>query len=177
MNSGRIHKKQYPGGQKIKTMDISYIADNVRFNFRVCAVITDNNRLLAMHDEQSPYFYLPGGRVKTRETAEEAVLREVREELDIDAKIIRPLWVNQSFFNEDVQHQDFHEICIYFLIDTSDTSLSDRGDIFTLYDNGRKHVFEWIEYKRLKDEYLYPQFIKDEIFSLPDNLILRTERE
>ena len=76
-----------------KRMDISFLEGNGKFNYRVCAVITDGGRLLAMRDERSPYYYLPGGRVKLFETAEEAVLREVREELLIDARIVRPLWL------------------------------------------------------------------------------------
>lgn len=83
-------------------MDITFKAENEKFNYRVCAVILHDGKILAMHDERSPYFYLPGGRVKLGETAEEAVLREVREELRITAKIDRPLWLNQGFFKEDV---------------------------------------------------------------------------
>lgn len=55
-----------------------------------------------MHDECSPYFYLPDGRVKMGETAEQAIVREIREELGITLKIARPLWLNQAFFTEDV---------------------------------------------------------------------------
>ena len=51
-----------------------------------------------MHDERSPYYYLPGGRVQINETAEDAMIREIREELEIDINIIRPLWFNQGFF-------------------------------------------------------------------------------
>ena len=32
-----------------------------------------------MHDERSSYFYLPGGRVKMGETADQAVAQEIRE--------------------------------------------------------------------------------------------------
>ena len=62
-------------------MDISYKTEGEKFNYRVCALMISDGRILAMRDERSPYFYLPGGRVKLGETAEAAVLREVWEEL------------------------------------------------------------------------------------------------
>ena len=99
---------------EVPRMDISFKCDNQKFNYRVCAMIIANNRILAMHDERSPYFYLPGGRVALGETAEQAVVREVREELEITAKIIRPVWLNQAFFTEDVDNLRYHELCIYF---------------------------------------------------------------
>ena len=64
-------------------MDITYVSGREKFNYRVCAVMISDNRILAMHDERSPYFYLPGGRVQMGETAEHAVVREVEEELNI----------------------------------------------------------------------------------------------
>ena len=54
-------------------MDISFKVNNEKFNYRVCAMIISDNKILAMHDERSPYFYLPGGRVELGETAEHAV--------------------------------------------------------------------------------------------------------
>lgn len=35
-----------------------------------------DGKILAMHDERSPYFYLFGGRAEMGETAEHAVIRE-----------------------------------------------------------------------------------------------------
>ena len=98
-------------------MDISFSNGNEKFNYRVCAMIINEGKILAMKDNNSPYYYLPGGRVKLGETAEDAVLRECFEELGIKPKIIRPLWLNQAFFTEDVEKIHFHEICVYFLID------------------------------------------------------------
>lgn len=158
-------------------MDISYISGNNKFNYRVCAVITEGGRLLAMHDERSPYYYLPGGRVKLNETAEEAVLREVREELGIEAAIVRPLWLNQAFFNEDVDKLNYHELCIYFLMDVSKTDLLKRGDRFTLREREHTHDFEWLEFARLRGEYFYPVFLKEKIFELPETFTLIEERE
>ena len=106
-------------------MDISFGIENKKFNYRVCAIIINNGKILAMKDGISPYFYLPGGRVKIGETAEYALLRECREELDAEPEIIRPLWLNQAFFTEDVSGIRFHEICVYFLVDISFNSHKD----------------------------------------------------
>lgn len=158
-------------------MDITFKVDNEKFNYRVCAVIISDNKILAMHDERSPYFYLPGGRVEMGETAENAVIREVREELGITPKIVRPLWLNQAFFKEDVDNLDYHELCIYFLMDISDTDLLSKGEKFTLKERHHTHDFEWLEFERLKDEYFYPLFLKKDIFNLPSVFTIRTEWE
>ena len=158
-------------------MDISFNQENQKFNYRVCAMIISENRLLAMHDECSPYFYLPGGRVKMGETAEQAVVREIWEELGVTLKIARPLWLNQAFFTEDVDGIRYHELCIYFLMDSSNTDLSERGNSFIRMEGKHTHVFEWLEFDRLKNEYFYPIFLKNQIFNLPKEFTIRTELE
>lgn len=158
-------------------MDVSFVSGQDKFNYRVCAVILSRDRILAMHDERSPYYYLPGGRVQMGETAEHAVVREVEEELNIRAKVIRPLWLNQSFFTEDVDQLNYHEICLYFLMDASETDLAEKGERFTLYEGQHMHDFEWLALTRLQEEYFYPIFLKTEIFNLPEHLTLRHEYE
>jgi len=161
----------------VTDMDVSFKTSEGRFNYRVCAIMIDNGRILAMHDECSPYYYLPGGRVKMNESAEHAVIREVQEELNITPKIIRPLWLNQAFFTEDVDGQNYHELCVYFLMDISHTDIFSKGKRFTLQERHHTHNFEWLEFERLKTEYFYPLFLKSEIFNLPDKFIIRVERE
>lgn len=158
-------------------MDISFKIANEKFNYRVCAIMICDGKILAMHDERSPYYYLPGGRVEIGETAEHAVIREVQEELGVTPKIVRPLWLNQAFFTEDVDNLNYHELCIYFLMDVEDTDLLARGKIFTANEGHRTHTFEWLEFSRLKDEYFYPLFLKKDIFILPNEFTIRTEFE
>ena len=158
-------------------MDISFKSNNEKFNYRVCAMMISDGKILAMHDDRSPYYYLPGGRVTLGETAENAIIREIQEELGVTPKIVRPLWLNQAFFTEDVDNLHYHELCIYFLMDISNTDLLERGELFTSNEGLRKHTFEWLEFERLKDEYFYPLFLKKDIFNLPNEFTIRTEIE
>ncbi len=158
-------------------MDISFIADDRKFNYRVCGIIISNGEILAMHDERSPYYYLPGGRVTMGETAENAMIREIQEELEVTPKIVRPLWLNQSFFTEDVDHLKYHELCLYYLLDISDTQLLSKGKMFTLVEGKHTHSFEWLGFDRIKNEYFYPLFLKEKIFELPEHLTLLTTYE
>lgn len=158
-------------------MDISFVVGSGKFNYRVCAVILSEGKILAMQDERSPYYYLPGGRVQMGETAEHAILRELQEELGIIARIRRPLWLNQGFFNEDVDKLDYHELCLYFLVDVSGTGLAEQGERFTRMENDHTLRFEWLALERLEKEYFYPVFLKKAVFKLPEQLTLRAEYE
>ena len=158
-------------------MDLTFKTDCGIFNYRVCAIILHDSALLATKNKNTPYYYLPGGRVKMHETAEAAIQREIFEELGIQGRIIRPLWLNQGFFTEDVTKEKFHEICIYYLIDISETNLPSRGKSFVQFEGEKRHFYEWIPLSRLNDEYLYPLFIKDKIHDLPQNFTILEEHE
>ncbi len=158
-------------------MDITFKTNEGVFNYRVCALFLHDGKILAMQDERSPYYYLPGGRVMMGETAEDAALREVREELGIHARIVRPLWLNQAFFKEDVDGRDYHELCLYFLMDADSTDLFSRGDTFVGCEAQHKHIFSWLPFEQLEETYFYPLFLKKEIYSLPETLTLRREYE
>lgn len=71
-----------------------------------------------------------------------------------------------GIFVEDVTGEKYHELCIYFLIDISNTDLLEKGNKFRLIEREHTHDFEWIEFERLQDEYIYPVFIKKKIFDL-----------
>lgn len=111
------------------------------------------------------------------ETAENAVVREVKEELGVLAKIVRPLWLHQGFFTEDVDRLHYHEICLYFLMDISETDLLERGERFARHEREHIHDFVWLPFEKLADEYFYSAFLKTNIFHLPDHLTIQSEYE
>ena len=155
-------------------MDVVLKTENGRFNYRACAVILNENKILAMTDENAPYYYLIGGKVELHETAENAVLREIKEEMNVDAEIVRPLWVCQNFFTEKVNKDRYHEICFYFLVDISKTDILEKGNKFVLKEGKHTLTFEWLNISELNEKYLVPAFIKKEIVNLPETLKLIT---
>lgn len=158
-------------------MDIKFKTEEGIFSVRVRALIIENNKLLAMHDEVSPYYYLPGGKVELNETAEEAVLREVKEELEINAEIIRPVFLAQNFYTDDLDGKRYHEVVLYYLLDVSNTALLSKGEKFVIYEGKHTLTFEWLNINGLQDKYIYPLFIKTEVKNLPEQLKFIIERE
>ncbi|MGN1420791.1 MAG: NUDIX hydrolase [Eubacterium sp.] len=158
-------------------MDLTFKTEQGIFNYRVCAIIKNDNKILAMKNDKTPYYFLPGGRVELHETAEYAILREIREELCVDAEIVKPLWFCQSFFEEDTTSEKFHELSIYYLVDISKTSIINTPNTFKTRKSKHNEVFYWLDIATLDKQYLYPLFIKDRINNLPEHFEILTAKE
>ena len=111
-----------------------------RFNIRVCAVMIHQEALLIMRDEAMPYAYLPGGRIQFQETAEAALQRELKEELKIEAEILRPLWLCQSFFMESSSQEKFHELCLYFLVNPNNSERLIQDQTISVFERKVKYL-------------------------------------
>ena len=53
------------------------------------AVIVKNNKLLVMYRKKFKEYVLPGGKIDVNETKEKAVVRETKEELGVDIRIMK----------------------------------------------------------------------------------------
>jgi ADP-ribose pyrophosphatase YjhB (NUDIX family) len=54
-------------------------------------VIIENGKLLVNKDDKDDFYKIPGGRVEQGESLEDACMREVKEEINADIKILKPL--------------------------------------------------------------------------------------
>lgn len=97
-------------------------ADGI-INIRVGAIIMKNGKLLMVGNERSDYLYSVGGRVKFRETAEEAIVREVEEETGVRLEIDSLAFVHENYYYGDVpskQDKLVYELSFFFLMKVPD---------------------------------------------------------
>lgn len=146
-------------------MDISLRSTEGAFHYRVAAIILHAGRILVLRDEGIAHDYLPGRRVHVGESADTALDRELREELDIVLPSHHLAFVAESFFTLDGMR--YHELCLYHVMDASPELLA-RGDAFTLVEGNEIHHFRWVNFEELAKLSFFPLFLKERIFSLPD---------
>lgn len=60
-------------------------------------------------------------------------------------------------------------------MDVSNSDLISRGNKFSIDEDEEHHSFQWIPFEKLNETYLYPKFIKEEIYNLPKSLVMITE--
>lgn len=142
-------------------MDIKIKNNDIKFKVRVSGIIIINNKLLVDKYNETKYC-LPGGYVELGETTEEGLIREIKEEVNIDVNIDSFMGIIENFFygrnNEYTQALDF-----YYKVspkDINDINLNDYEYIEN--DKGFiiKHEFKWIDINEL-----------DKFNLVPDNLI------
>lgn len=160
---------------KSKNIDLTLKTELGYFNHRVAAVIIKDNHLLAQRNPIDNSYYLVGGRVTFGESAEDALIREIKEELKIDINNYKTIWINECFFTENSKY--YHEIGMYYLVDISNTGFRHYEKSFEIIEGKRTNNYEWLDIDKLSDINLYPKFIKNEIKTKNKELKLIITRE
>lgn len=142
-------------------MDLTLRTELGLFNHRVAAVIVHNNKLLAQKNVKTNEYYLPGGRINYGESSEEAIKREIREELGVTVIDYSSLWINECFFVDSGTR--FHEVGIYYLVNLENTQFNNYEPVFELTEGSRVNTYEWLDIDSLDSIALYPLFVKTEI--------------
>lgn len=90
----------------------------------VAAIIIKGNKILCVQRKESklPYiskkYEFPGGKMELGETREETIIREIKEELDID------IIVKEAFLTITHQYPDFHITMHSFICESNDTEVT-----------------------------------------------------
>lgn len=142
-------------------MDIKIKNDNnIKFKYRVAAIIINDNMLLVDKYGKDSYC-LPGGYVEIGETSEEAMLRELVEEINIDFEIVKFRGILENFFI-NIRKDKTHGIEFYYEVKAKKKSDYYKIDLTNIEnDKGYivKHNFKWISLNCLENINIVPNKI------------------
>ena len=142
--------------------------DNRRFRLRAAAIIIEKGCVLFATNDSEKYYYSIGGAIEIGETAESAILREVKEETGVDYEIDRLAFIQENFFQRhDGMLKDLrcHEITFYFLM-KSKGSQQLNSNSKTL-NNTIEEKMVWLPIDKLNEYEAYPFFFRDKLKNLP----------
>ena len=142
-------------------MDIEMGFEGAKFKFRVGGILHCGGKYLAVKMNNNNFFCLPGGHVEIGEDTQQAVLREMREELGFEVKIDRLVAVNENFFLAEDKKQ-LHELGFYYVVSAVNESDINKSDYqIDEHDKGKiVHLdFKWFSLDELKNIDFRPKFL------------------
>jgi len=124
------------------------------FQIRVGGLTFINNKLLLITHKKNnkEYWVIPGGRVNFGEKAENAIIREFKEELNLDVKVLEFLCYNEAL----PPSYPIHTLNLFFLLKPLSQNIS-------LEKNSIINKYKFFDKSELKNLVLYPE-IKDTIY-------------
>ena len=128
---------------------------NTVFGVRATALILQNHKLLVTKDKDQ--YYTIGGAIQVNERTEDAVVREVREELGIKVQAGQLAFVVENHFEQAGIH--YHNIEFHYFVDL----LEDAP--LVMQEDTKQLPCRWIALDELHTVDLKPAFLKS---ALPD---------
>ncbi|HEM3703767.1 TPA: NUDIX domain-containing protein [Streptococcus suis] len=135
-------------------MDFRTRIDNQIFGVRATALLIKDGKIFLTKDAKERYYTI-GGAIAVNETAQDAVVREVKEELGIDSCVNQLAFVVENqFTHEEI---DFHNIEFHFIVEPSGEMPKE------MIEDNLKQAFEWIELDKLVNLDVVPAFLAQEL--------------
>ncbi|HEM3442759.1 TPA: NUDIX hydrolase [Streptococcus suis] len=135
-------------------MDFRTRHDNQIFGVRATGLVVQDEKLYLVKSPEGKYYTL-GGAIQLGETTEEAVLREMQEEIGIEVELGPLAFIVENQFT--LQEKSYHQIEFLYIV----TPLSDPVTYLEEGDSIRQ--CEWIAFTDLKNLDLNPAFLKTEL--------------
>ena len=126
---------------------------------RVAAIIIKDDKILLIHRIKNgqEYYVFPGGGVKEEESLEEALAREIKEELTLDIKLFKQI------FNLTNQGQEEY----YFLVEDYDGTPQLNGEEKERMNESNQYIPIWKNLNEAKNlSNLYPKEAREKLKSL-----------
>lgn len=139
--------------------DVSFFGGNeIKFNLRVSAIIEKDGRILLHRKKTDDFWNLLGGRVKYGELCENAIIREISEEIGCRCQVVNLVRACENLYV--FKNSKIHELLIIYRIDLLDE-----------IDNSKKEEdieIKWFTKCELDTVAIKPDFTKEILFEQID---------
>lgn len=140
-------------------MDITLNVEDYLLNVRASGIIIHDNKILLHKNINEEHYALIGGRVAIGESSEEALKREVMEEMGKEVDIIENLTTVENFFQ--MKDSKYYEILFVHRLEFKDED--DKKILETIKNvEGKDYLkYEWIDIDEIEKYPLKPKVIKE----------------
>ena len=149
----------------MRNIDVEIENESDIFKLRVNGILIKDNKVLCVQMMKNGFFCLPGGHIEIGEDSANAAIREIKEETNIDVKIIKLISITENFFMRK-NGKKVHELSFYYLVSPKNELIIDKEEYNAIeIDKGEKmeHHFKWININNLENEEFKPIEIKNKI--------------
>lgn len=141
-------------------MDLKIKTEKEEFHVRTCGIIKQENKFLIMRVNKTSYYHIPGGHVEVGEDSEQAVIREIKEEIGCDIQKLNLFAIQENFWIRD--KRKCHGIEFYYIISPKEQLQMENHEKIEI-DKGEEKLleFKWATSEELKNIDLRPTNIRD----------------
>jgi ADP-ribose pyrophosphatase YjhB (NUDIX family) len=129
--------------------------DSIKFNLRVGGIAIKDNCIMLNREINQKFWLIPGGRIECGEDSKVAIIREMKEEIEQDIRVVNLECMIENFFK--TKDTKYHEIGIYYKIEVNYLWEGSRY----IKDGNGELEYKWIKLEDLDSMILYPEIIKD----------------
>ena len=140
-------------------MDITIEVEDYNLNVRASGILIHDNKILLHKNINEEHYALIGGRVAIGETSEQALKREIIEEMGKEVEVIEGLTTVENFF--EVNGSKYYEILFVHKVEFKKEE--DKKILETIKNvEGKEYLrYEWIDIDKIDKYPLKPKVIKD----------------
>lgn len=159
-------------------MDLKIKTEAEEFHGRTCGIIKQDNYFLIMRVNRTPYYHIPGGHIEIGEDSNQAVIREIKEEIGCDVNRTNLFAIQENFWKR--KGKQCHGIEFYYIVEPEPKlQINDYERIEN--DKGEEKLleFKWVTAEELLNIDLRPSNIKELLIAgkYNDKLIHLIERD
>ena len=143
--------------------DLSIMVGDAIFNYRVGLIIKKGDEMMVEANPEYEFVVIPGGRVKTLESSIDALIREIKEEMNVEIKKeeIKIKSLIENFFM--FEGNKVHEMFITYEMEIKEDDERFKGEMKNI--DSKANYYKWVKLNDIESVKILPVILKDAIKS------------